>query len=257
MALLADLYVEHDGSLKDIVKQTQALWLRSKGQERWQMSDRFQGLQEKVWPYFKEMGLLNSQNPLKSHYNYALVFGANYKSVKERISFLIDQWQRGIRFDQIILLGAERQLDNSIECMDDLVGAAAKKPATETEMMRLLWSQMQIPPEMKALPLIIVDTPMKKGEEAGLIRPNTGDTINYWLLYQNPIAGTVLAISHQPYVQYQDSVLRTLIPQNFIVETVGFASDEESTAVHLDNIARILYQEQQRLNSVCTAERSS
>ena len=89
---------------------------------------------------------------------------------------------------------------------------------------------------------------MKVGKTGLAIRPNTGDTIIAWLKH-NPKPGEILAISSQPYVQYQDAVLKTLIPHGFSTETIGPATvgDSEAIAVNLDNVARILYQEQERL----------
>ena len=82
-----------------------------------------------------------------------------------------------------------------------------------------------------------------------LKRPTTPDTVLDWLKIK-PHPGLCLAISNQPYVLYQDSVLKTVLPPSFTVETIGEKMDETSYNVSLllDNLARFLYQEAKRLN---------
>lgn len=81
-----------------------------------------------------------------------------------------------------------------------------------------------------------------------LVRPTTGDTVDSWL-QSNLISGSCLVISNNPYVGYQDSVVRTLLPNDFKIETVGNkCSLSVVIAVYLDNLVRWLYQEQKRLS---------
>ena len=79
-------------------------------------------------------------------------------------------------------------------------------------------------------------------------RPNTRDTIHQWLEdYPLPsLESRILAISRQPFVLYQDLVFYNVLQERVGVlhfETVGAAADlNESIAVHLDNLARCLYE---------------
>jgi hypothetical protein len=78
-------------------------------------------------------------------------------------------------------------------------------------------------------------------------RATTGDTIIDWLA-TSPAHGDCLFISNQPYVGYQDSVMRTYIPHSFgSLETCGpQASNTTRNSDILDDLARFLYQEKIR-----------
>lgn len=79
------------------------------------------------------------------------------------------------------------------------------------------------------------------------LRPTTEDTIKKWL-ETNPSSGTCLAISNNPHIGYQHSVLKTYLPDEFKLETVGSsASLELPMAFYLGEMARWMYQERQRL----------
>lgn len=247
LSLLSLLKIEHTNTLESIVSSTQKAWLRPVGQERWQLKERFQDLKPQIMPLLKNMGLLDERHASNRHYRYAVVLGATYKSVKERFSFLLAEWQRGIRFQDIIFLGSERPLDMLSE---NIWLTDTQVPRTETEMMKRAWQEMELPKDLKAVPMKIFDTPMKQDKDGKFLRPNTGDTIKYWLL-SDPKPGSVLAISNQPYAIYQDAVLRTYLPNSFRVETIGPEAEQDSIAVYLDNLARILYQEQQMLKISC------
>ena len=80
-------------------------------------------------------------------------------------------------------------------------------------------------------------------------RPNTADTIKLWM-HANPEPGLSLIISSQPYVHYQDAVLRAYLPAEFTLEVVGKkARSVVSDGKHLDNLARWLYQEEKLLDN--------
>ena len=97
-----------------------------------------------------------------------------------------------------------------------------------------------------AIPIVFVDTPMQKTENNNLRRPNTRDTINEWLQKYNPHNGSILAISNQPFIGYQDAVLRNILPKGFSIETVGCENlENETTTIILDSLARWIYHEYQ------------
>ncbi len=73
-------------------------------------------------------------------------------------------------------------------------------------------------------------------------RPTTGDTIKLWLTELAP-QGKILAISNQPYVGYQHAVLKSFVPKELLVETVGPKTAVVNSDIVVDNLARWLYQE--------------
>ena len=106
----------------------------------------------------------------------------------------------------------------------------------ETDMVRWVYSRSTLP---KDVPVVFIDAP-RKMKEGIWVRPDTKDTIAEWLK-TNPKMRYLLAVSNQPYVEYQNAVLGSLIPKGFKAETVGPAVQGEPTvALILDTIAKQL-----------------
>lgn len=258
LALLELLQISHDESLGDIVAKTQKTWLRPAGVERFHMQDFYINKKEMVTPLLHALGLINTVMPTKKHYSYALIHGATIKSVRGRIAFLVNLYKQGVHFDTIVLLSGQRMLDPIIENINELCNnnqtilpiqanwqcpASENMPKTEVAMMQFIFEQADLPIEMKNCKLVIIDAKQQKNKDGSFRRPNTEDTINTWLA-KNPIPGDCLAISHQPFIGYQDSIANTCLPSTFPIETVGFTLSEEhfSVSVCLDSLARWLYQ---------------
>ncbi|MCB1118587.1 MAG: hypothetical protein KDK65_01360 [Chlamydiia bacterium] len=104
--------------------------------------------------------------------------------------YFVEQWQRGIHFDQIYFLTGAKQLH------PDETGVEAK---TEAEMMKKVWQQTEMPDTLRAVPYHVVDVQKE--------RPNTDDTVNGWVAL-NAKKGSYLAVSHAPFLVRQDLVLR-------------------------------------------------
>jgi hypothetical protein len=115
-------------------------------------------------------------------------------------------------------------------------------------MIQFLYDHSHMTDAMKKIPVQLISAPMISEESGILRRPLTADTLSAWLA-TNPTPGTCLAISNQPYVAYQQTVLKTLLPSDFSVQTVGAATSEptEKISIMLDTLARILFQELQFL----------
>lgn len=261
LVLLDELNVKHDGTLKSIVEVTQKEWLRASGKERWDMQEKYQDKREVLFSYFKKLGLIDQIKPRSKKYDYALMLGATLPRVRDRLSYLANLWDDGVRFNKIIFLGGQRPLEDKFENKEKLLDTNnpylpfasnwslnGELPKTETEMMKFVFDQSNLPEEMKKLDIVFVDAPMKQKEDGSLKRPTTEDTILDWLK-TNPRRGSCIAISNQPYVSYQDSILKTHLSKEFYLETVGKALDNNSDRMTmiLDNLARYLYQEKYRI----------
>lgn len=165
-------------------------------------------------------------------------------TVASRLTFNLD-WK-------IYLLGGARPLDPEKESpfvlctpaeLPFLEGWIAPEtlPTTEAEMMKLVWQQSRLPMHWRAE---IVYAPMQPKPNGGTRPPNTADTVRVWLSDHQPPPGTYLALSNQPFVQYQELVLQRLVPSGFAVYTCGpAASPTLPLATYLDNIAKQLYEE--------------
>lgn len=259
--LLSLLGVNHDGTLASIVASTQKQWLRNPDQERWHMAEISVPQKERIKSLLGMLYLQEEIKPIKKNYDYCLMLGATVQRVRTRFAYLLDLHKQGVTCQQIIMLGGKRRLDEKIESATQLLDAhntdlLFKKdwqlnqalPTNETEMMRMVVDQTDLPADF-AKKIIFIDTPMQSnGDGAPMRRPNTGDTIKQWLK-SHVKPGSCLAISNQPYIGYQDSVIRTFLPESFSLETVGPRAEDDSTiAATLDSIARWLYQENIRLN---------
>jgi hypothetical protein len=250
--------ITHDGTLPSIVDATQKAWLRPTGVERWEMDGKYQELSPIISPYFKQLGMIDEIVPTKKEYTYCIVLGATVTAVRKRLSAALDFWKRGIRFKKLVFLVGARPLapekeseatlyhnDNKYLPIKAHWVKPATTPKTETEMARMVFDQAELPHGFtEAVEVVFVDTPMQKLADGTERRPNTGDTVRQWITDTEVIPGSVLALSSQPYIRYQDTVLRTLLPKTFTSETVGpKKSGNESVDVMLDNLARWLSEE--------------
>jgi hypothetical protein len=208
-------------------EDTVDLWIQ-KEKERWEFDERFESKHLEAWPLFEKAGLIFEVAPRKGHYDYALVHGASLGTVKRRIAYLSELWERGIRFDRIVLLTGERPLQDGERMICGL--------EMEWEMVFWLYSHSDLP---KDIPTLLINARGRE-KEGRWIRPKTGDTIWEWMK-TGPKPGSCLAISNQPYVLYQDAVMASLLPKSFEIETVGpAASKSTSVALILDTIAKTL-----------------
>jgi hypothetical protein len=250
---LALTSVTYNGTASGLIAQTQKLWLRSKGSERWQVADRFADKRSQLMPLFDQMGLVAEIKPSQQQYDYVVLLGATVRSMRNRLAYVAEQWRAGVRFGLLVFLVGARLLDPTMESDNvvlNLKGTEAyvrsdwqlkgAKPATEIQAARLVYDQVAMPEDMQNVPVIFIDTPMQR---QGLVlrRPNTADTVVAWLATK-PNPGSCLVISNQPYTVYQDAVLRSVLPPLFIIETIGAAAPADCTmAIYLDTLARFLF----------------
>jgi len=233
--LLKLLKIPFAPSLSGVIDATQVAWIQW-GKERWQFEERYPEHKENAIPLLQQLGCIDAVPASQSQYDYALVLGGYAPRVQQRIDFLADCWKKGVRFRKVVFLTGERFLDRETE-------QYALPLKTETELMRFLWDVSDLPQSLKEVTLEVVNTPRQMDSKGNLKRPNTGDTILEWLKAQ-PAAGKCLAISNQPFVGYHDAVLRTCLPAEFSIETIGNEVDKNlQLSVFLDNLARWLYQE--------------
>jgi hypothetical protein len=221
--------IVHDGTMASIVAATQT-WLR-KTPERWQIQPQVFEKQKEAFELLAQIGCLEAATPAHKVYDYALVLGGPEPRARRRMQYLIELWEKGVRVKKVVLLTGDRPLDPILEHFKPPI-------VNETEMMQFLYAHTPMPESLKALPWIVVDTP--KGTKS---RPNTADTAIEWLK-SSPTPGSCLVISCQPFIGYQDAVLKTQLPKIFSVETVGPEAPKDTLLeMCLDNLARWIYTE--------------
>jgi hypothetical protein len=225
-------------SFADTIDAAQKTWQRPEGTERWQIKERFTDKRDALLLLMKELGFTDAIHAREKHYEYAAIHGATLRTVESRIKWLVKEWKRGVRFDAVIILSGERKLDKALELseINKRWRCPEVMPENETQMIQWLWNETELPKEMRRLPFTLVNA------KASNWRAHTGDTVNAWLA-SAPKAGSILAVSNQPYVSYQDMSLRNRLPSSFTLETVGErAGDDIMNSVYLDNIAALLLQ---------------
>jgi hypothetical protein len=265
LSLLAQTNIVHDGTLKGIVAATQKVqpegWIRAPGKERWEIDELFPEQRKEIFVQFDRMNMLEAISPKSMQYDYVILPGATISRVRARLAFLLDLWHHGVRFDQIIVLGGKRPLDANLESEQIMFAPTtsdttlslkenwhpAQMPTTELEMMEMVYNQTQLPEAFARIPILFVDSPMKQKADGTWTRPSRQDTIESWLAL-NPKPGSVLIISNQPFIGYDDTVFRSFVPDPFCVQVVGpKAGQSVLTAVILDSLARTLYTELSRI----------
>ena len=263
LELLEEMETPHAGTFPSIIQATQ-LWLRPTEKERWEFkNDSIEIKKTRILKLAEKLCLVQKVEPTYTSYKYALLFGGTLDDVRDRLGYLITLWNNGIRFNSLIILTGQRSLDTVLESHELLINNTienlppkqtwhfnGKFPTTETEMIKFVFEQTDIPAAWKNLPHVLVDTPPQKTGPHSFRRPNTEDTIVQWLKEYNPSPGSILAISNQPFVGYQNAVLRKNMPQKFTVETVGSCyHDNESITTILDALVRWGYNENQIIHN--------
>lgn len=219
IALRADLT-----QLETITGQKPTEWIQ-KG-DRWDFEDRYKDLKEKILPQLEAMGLFDEKLAQNEHYDYALVLGALQGAVETRVNHLIKEWERGVRFNEVVFLTGQRPLHKSKE-------AKLFHLKTETAMMLYVWKNTEMPKEMRSIIPTIIDAPPLPSRG----RPTTESTVYAWLEH-SPKPGSVLMVSNQPYVNYQHAVLSALLP-SFKIEGVGAAGGKNlSLSILMDTLGK-------------------
>lgn len=229
--------------------------------ERWQeQGSRFEELKPKIKSLLGELGFVDATFAHFKDYQGAIVHGALLPRVRLRLQYLVEQWKQGIRFPDIYFLSGERPLEvqqeNKDTFMDD-TGSLLKIrkdwampsefPKTENEMIQLVWEQSEVPEDMREkVNVHFISAPMRMDSKSKrLIRPTTDDTVIAWLETAPP-QGRYLAITNAPYTNRQDLVVRTIAPSEYGFDTIGSeAHEQETTAVFLDELARVIFQTKQ------------
>jgi len=227
-ALLTALHIPHAPTKESINTACQQHLLRPAGLERWQIADPLASRRAELMPYFKALGLCDAVTPPRaiSDYDYLIILGTTTEPVHELMEevgrLLADA---GRKKPQVVLLTGERPLDPSHEDM-------AYGP-TEDVMMEAVYREYGL----ERYAYRVIRSPMK-----GAVRPNTDDTVYAWLA-TNPQPGRCLVVTVQPLVLRQGAVVATLLPKDFLVDTVGVAAHEDEPMVlYLDELARTVYQ---------------
>jgi hypothetical protein len=143
-------------------------------------------------------------------YDGAFLLGCMLKRARTRLDWLISQYQAGVNFKQLFVLGSRRKLDPVKESREELSKILSPRgshlsdfstPLNEIEMMQFVVSQTNIPDDWAIAYINTpdLDDPKKPGEKK---TATTGDTFEEWsrkFPYQR--FGKYLVVSNQPFVK--------------------------------------------------------
>ena len=161
----------------------------------------------------RTLGLSAQVAPQQKHYDYVVVFGAHVADwLHDRVQYLEQLVDDGITFEKLVLLTCHKKV-HLPKYAQGIV-----KP-TEIALMRHVFEQSRHAAYFNER-AEWVDTAPKLNVWGKVRNVDTAATIKAWLA-PGVEPGSVLAVSNQPYVTYQDAVFRRYLPDDFYLETVG------------------------------------
>ena len=182
------------------------------GIERWNLIDTSDETRRaEIVQLCKEVGLFDGVALSRTYYPTVLVYGATLPAVQKRMEYLLELWDRGVRFDKVFFLA-------------DLT--------TEYEMICKLVDETTFPPNFPPRKVVFA-------QGGPGMRANTKDTLR---AVQQDLKPPVLAISTPMYVHYQQAAALSLLGKEYPIET--YAKETGGTQfkvpVLLDTLAKIL-----------------
>ena len=245
-------------------------FLRPKMFERWYDYDLGSILPIDAFPNIvtacRNLGMLDNVLPSKTSYDCVILFGSNTVTMGKICDFVKNELGNVLKNNhetKIFFLTGDRPLDARVDSKQ-IVKYLTKRgiPATETEAAKLIWKK-NMGKRLKCTFVSVSFNEVNKNN-GELKRPNTRDTVKKLLANYSISACDILAISINPFIPYQDNVLRNvLIEQGFFtdggtLETVGYTSNEKLPSmvldqrhvinILLDTIARCAFEEIKHIN---------
>lgn len=202
-------------------------------------------------------GFIHKTQPRLERYRYAGLPGALVTAVARRLCDLVDAWEQGTRWEDVIVFGGGRPLIPEKETPAILYNAFPRRfrisdvafrqgfdfflsngSDTEIKMMEWLWYCAKMPHDLMVL-VEFVDVPMKPPLTEGgpLTRPSTEDTAEAWI-QTRPKPGPLLLSSGAPYGMAQEEAFaRVLDPYGINVEAFGHEAPTLSIPVLMREVA--------------------
>lgn len=237
--------VDHDGTLQGIRDSTQSTWYEA-GKFRAAIVEQHAQLKTDLMPRFFKLGVIDPVQAKELEYDLAIVLGATLTAVRKRIAFLSKEWERGVRFRQIVLIGSSRKLmpdkegpellfksDNLDLPFDGNWVNPEGLPETEGQMMGLVYDQIKNRLGWGEIPLTHSVHPGA--------RANTAETFEYWLQEHKVTPCKCLLVSSQPFVADQELAACEVL-KGFEVEAIGYGAPPSIPATtFLDALAKLIY----------------
>lgn len=230
-----------------------------------------------VFRLFQSLGDVGPLYPRQKRYRYILLNGSTVANMRQRLKTLVDFVEtKKLKLypdTEVFFLTGERDLfpeEDEAQLMDPAPltrnpawGKPATLPVTEDQAAAWIWGQTNMPMSLRDIKVIFISAKKKTEKDPAtgkvrLKRPTTFDTIQTWIQEERPEPGSCISVSNQPYVYYQEAVIKGafkkagFLEKGFSVEGVGLDQEDQSLetfqkhiAVVMDNFARTLYTELQ------------
>lgn len=236
---ITGVVIPEHADLSTIVDVTQKAWnQRNSGKERSEFINKFSDIEKtQILSCFQKLGWIDAIEPTKVSYDDIYVMGAKAQTTKNRLEYLIELWEQGIRCKTIVFLSGQRELVGGQE--DEYLEQGLK---TESEMVKKIWLETPKPQALAKCDYVIIDAPKWIDHNGKEQRPNTVGTIEALL---NSSAcpkkeSSNLVIANQPYVARMHLQISDLL-SHCTIETVGPLSSIPNPAIYLNELAIQLY----------------
>ena len=231
LELLEVTKTRHKGTFKSILGAVEKAWSQGE-KERWELDNRHSKKKQHILSIAHRMGFFDDARASKDHYTYAGIKADLQNITIARLQFLIDEWKRGIRFDHLIFFAGFRKIDPRREPL----AHHPSMPQTESDLALLIYDYIDMPDEMRALPVIFINAPAAPGRTRATTASSTLKWVN-----SKPKPGSCLMVSSQPYVQYQHNIVSMFLPDDISLETIGCkARTPPSPELILDIVAKTI-----------------
>lgn len=225
---------------------------RSENQERWQLGKLHENKKTLLLPLFKKLGIIEEVLPQLKVYRAIIILGGAVSRMRARVHFLEKLWTEGVRSQQILFLVGERPLSTELNEEKDPFSRehssipfrpqwlpSRKQVKTEADVVPVVWDQIISREDLRNREFQVFSTPFVKDEETlKMRRPDTADTIQTWIARESPHEGPYLVISNNPFIPYQNEVVRAVFEKEGLLEK---ASLETAGPAALPNLGVASY----------------
>lgn len=196
---------------------------------------------------FDNLRMRETVLPKNRNYDDIIIHGSTVVAMIKRMTFFLEKCAPFIIYKRIILLSGDRALSVDEKNNEIICKISEKKNikiSTEAEAAKEIWCYLTN--EKQPLQeMILISAPATIDSNGNKKRPTTYDTIVEWLRIK-PDSKTCLAISSNPYIDYQHAVVKNTLDEkkeSIYLETIGAHSKEMRPEIYLDSLARWFYEE--------------
>jgi hypothetical protein len=253
-----DLFLKRDNEedlifdILNMIQLTQEKFVvRSGTKERWEVAKQewIKNNKDETLSDLKILGFIDSIKPKIQFFDAVCILGATGPKMKDRIDYANFLIESGLKVKNIILLAGERYVTKNIDGKERELIELAKKlnindwqKLTETDLISDLYNKSDL--YNRNLAYHLIDT-----LAMDLPRPTTQTTIIELIKFLNAHREirNIIFISNQPYVKYQESVIRSVFDDfkiNVNFEVVGSSySDIKDLQKPLEGLGSYIWAE--------------